>query len=516
MALLKLWMVPKKIQWAVSLFGFSIFFFIAFLIKVPINGDTFYYAQSIIDFGSFSIHYGYFVLGSLLYFVFEKFGTSPLETLTYLSVLSGAICVVGMFLFSFELTQNYFHALLSSLTLLFSGAFWIFTEHGEVYVPQLALVLLSLQTIMWKLPLFSSLLFLFSVSITPTSCLALPALVYLMVYKKFKAKQIVYFGIPLVASFLIVIVLGLSIIKGVVNWAIYSPSVFIHPFSFRTLLSWTVYHVLKVYGKSFNLFSFLAIIGFILIWLREKKLFLLVIAFLMPFGLYLLNLGLLSEDHLIITFIPVSFLASYGLVYIFRSLNFSTRTYALTVIPIMVFYSFISYQIFISPALRDSEEQMRVINMLNAEFETNSIMISDYNFGTAFWYLTQKEKNHFLLSGRPNCFLERECLDHEMCLKRLETKFWVNISHLPGTLSQIEHFKEYALGRPVFFVDRLPWRSRLAQHLVFKGVIGDEQQMLYRSERLGKYLSKNFGYEVKFIKLIDSPLYPVYKMLTAP
>ena len=125
------------------LFFFSFILFSLFITERPTNGDTYVYASAISTFRGPLIHFGYYVIGFIFHSFLQKVGSNSMLSLGYVSVFFGSISVVCMYLFTLELTKNRFQSLLSSLILLFSGAFWFFSTHGEVYVPQLGFVLLS-------------------------------------------------------------------------------------------------------------------------------------------------------------------------------------------------------------------------------------------------------------------------------------------------------------------------------------------------------------------------------------
>jgi hypothetical protein len=163
-----------------TLFLFSFIFFLLFMIDTPANGDTYSYARSISTFEGPIIHIGYYTIGYIFHSLLKQFGSTPLLTLGYMSCFFGSISVICMYLFTFMLTENRLQSFLAALILMFSGTFWFFSVHGEVYVPQLAFVLLSVLFIMKKRALLSSLSILVAISITPTSCLAIPPLIYLV------------------------------------------------------------------------------------------------------------------------------------------------------------------------------------------------------------------------------------------------------------------------------------------------------------------------------------------------
>ena len=194
----------KKHRETVILFSLSLLFLLLFLFKTPTNGDTYVYARSITTFEGPLIHRGYYIIGYIFHAFLQKFGSTPLQTLGYISVFFGSLSVACMYLFSFELTGNRLQSCLSAFILLFSGTFWFFSSHGEVYVPQLAFVLLAVLFVINKKPFFSGLSILVGISITPTSCLAIPALIYLINLKQFERRQIASFILPVLLAFLFV------------------------------------------------------------------------------------------------------------------------------------------------------------------------------------------------------------------------------------------------------------------------------------------------------------------------
>jgi len=492
------------------LFSLSFVFLFMFLLKTPTNGDTYMYAYCISTFEGPVIHFGYFIIGFIFHTFLQKLGNTSLQTLGHMSVFFGSISVACMYLFTFELTKNRFQSFLAAFILLFSGTFWIFSEHGEVYVPQLAFVSLSILCIMKKRPLISSLFFLVAVSITPTSCLALPPLIYLIYLKQLEKKQIVSFIVPILLSFIFLLVWDISRIIGILDWAVYSPKIFFENFNYTSLVIRVVYSVIKVFGKAFNLFSLIALLGFAILFKHDKKLWFLMLTFSLPFSLYLLNLGLFSDDHLIISFIVISFLSSYGLSQLFTITNASIRAHYIITILFISVHLWISYLLFLGPELRDTQELEKVIKTLESEYKTSAIMISDYNFGMAFWYLTQEESDHFLSSGRPHKYLSEHCPNSKACLERLKSKFWINLTHLPNVVSQKIDFTQIVKNRTIYFADRSDCPSWFVQLLLPDRALEKRRYEIPKAKKIKNYIEKKFGGKTQLRKIIDSPLYPIY------
>jgi len=501
---------------ACLLFLFSFLFFILFRIPVPLNVDTYLYARAIQTFEGPIVHLGYYAIGALCHSLLEPIGVTPLQTLAYLSQFFGGVSVAAMYIFTFLLTQSRIHSLLSALILMFSGAVWFYSIHGEVYVPQLAFVLLSLIFLMKMRPLLSSLSILVAVSITPTSLLAMVPLCYIMIMKKFGKRQIIYFSAPILISFAIVMLWkGPRIIEAFAD-AAYSPKIFFEEFSYPRMLMKVAYDLAKAYGRSFNFISFFAIFGFVALYGRDKKLWELVLAFLLPFLNYFLNLGLFSSDHLIITFIAVTFLGSCGILRLLDALKANRIARFVLMSLILLIFSWISFELLISRHRNYASELERVIHELSRQPWNHGIMFADYNFGVSFWTLTHEEQSINLLEGRPHEFLKENNVDPQMAYNRLKGPFWVSFAGIRGFAS-LPELKSLIDQRPIYFVYRVDWPIGSVQFFkeLFVG-IGLEKpvQHIKRLENIREYLEYKLGFALTTDKIIDSPLHPVYVMQT--
>ncbi|HVN94908.1 MAG TPA: hypothetical protein VMT62_00615, partial [Syntrophorhabdaceae bacterium] len=294
-----------------ALFLFAFIVLMVFRIKTPDDGDTYAYANSISTFAGPVIHFGYFVVGFLLHSFLQKIGVNALQTLGYMSVLFGSLSVACIYLFTLELTGDRIQGLLAGLVLLFSGTFWLFAEHGEVYVPQLAIILLATIAMLKRRPFMASIFFLIAMSITPTSCLVFPPLLYIAHYRGLTKKDVAWFAIPAFCSLFLVFLLAFHQVVAIMKWATYSPRVFFSNLTVREGVITLIYQLLVVYLKPFNVCIAFAAVGAFYLYRHDKKIFFLMVWFMLPFIAYIFNLGLISGDHLIITFIVVSFLVSY-------------------------------------------------------------------------------------------------------------------------------------------------------------------------------------------------------------
>jgi len=499
---------------ACLLFFFSFLFFHAFRIPVPFNVDTHLYARAIETFQGPVVHLGYYLIGAICHSLLKHIGVTPLQTLGYISQFFGGINVAGLYVFTFLLTENRLQSLLSAIILMFSGAFWFFSIHGEVYVPQLAFVFLSLIFLMKMRPLLSSLSILVAVSITPTSLLAMVSLCYIMVMKRFDKRRLIYFSAPILISFAIVMLWkGPRIIEAFAN-AVYSPKIFFDEFSCPRMLMKVAYDLTNAYGRSFNFISFFAIFGFFALRGRDKKLWGLMLAFLLPFFAYFFNLNLFSPDHLIITFIAVSFLGSYGILRLLDVANARMKTRFVLIPLVLLTFLWISFEFLINRQQIYAKELGRVIHLLSEKCQDDGILIADFNFGVSFWTLTHEERSKDLFVGRPSDFLQGSTEDRQAAFDRLKGPFWVSFACIKDFAS-LPELKSLIDERPIFFVERVDWPIGSVQFFkeLFVG-IGLEKpiQHIRRLENIREYLEYKLGFVLTTDKIIDSPLHPVYVM----
>ena len=223
----------------------------------------------------------------------------------------------------------------------------------------------------------------------------------------------------------------------IIRWAMYPPAwVVLANITFKQGIFLGIYQLLLIYGKPFGLFFFAMLFGSFALYRTDRGLFLLMLSFLAPFLAYIFNVGLLSGDHLIVTYIVVSFLASYGLCRLFEMIRATVCFKWVAAFCLILIHASLSYALFIGPNNRDSLEGHRVAFKFASVYEPRGITVSDYDFGMAFWYLTHPEKNFYLLTGRPNNYLSENCPDMEACTARLQEKFWINLPHFPGFVAQ--------------------------------------------------------------------------------
>jgi len=208
------------------LFLAALIIFISFVVDVPLNGDTYRYANAIQTFNGPVVHLGYFLLGSVWYKILSIFGFDPVMSLNLMSAFFGALSVALVYMITNKLGCDKVQSMISSLTLCVSGSVLLYSIHGEVYIPQLSFVLLSIYFILNKSPLFSTLSIIIATSITPTSLLAIPGILYIIYMRKYPSKVLLYFISPLILIAGIVLISKFSAVIHVFLTAIHSPTVF--------------------------------------------------------------------------------------------------------------------------------------------------------------------------------------------------------------------------------------------------------------------------------------------------
>ncbi|MEA2038373.1 MAG: hypothetical protein U9N82_00890 [Thermodesulfobacteriota bacterium] len=493
---------------------FSFLLFHIFSIPVPLNVDTYLYARAIETFEGPAIHFGYYIIGSICHCLLGPLGVTPLQTLGYISQFFGSVSVSAIYIFTFMLTGSRLHSFLTACILMFSGAFWCFSIHGEVYVPQLAFVLLSLILLMKTRPMLSSISILIAVSITPTSLLALVPLSYIMCMKKFDRKHLMYFAAPILLAYVILMSWeGPRVIETFAN-AMYSPKVFVEEFSYMKIMTLLVYQLIRAYGNSFDLISLFAIFGFTVLYTQDKKLWGLMLAFMLPFLAYFYNLGLFSADHLIISFIAVSILGAYGILKLLDMVHVHYKTRFLCITLLLCFHIWITYERSISRQMTYSKELNRVVDVLSEKYCHDGIMLSDFDFGVAFFFMSGENGQYSIFKGNPNAFLMENSSGAKDALETLQGKFWLEFAHLPDFASRPE-FKSLVDERPIYFVDTKFWPIGLIQvYMALKNIMGIEKQEKEtgRLKNIREYLAYKLDADITLEKIIDSPLHPVYLM----
>ncbi|MDZ7697212.1 MAG: hypothetical protein U5R49_09925 [Deltaproteobacteria bacterium] len=498
---------------ACLLFLFSFLFFHLFRIPVPLNVDTYLYARAIETFEGPAIHFGYYLIGALCHAFLKPIGVTPLETLGYVSQFFGGISVAGMYVFIFLLTENRLLSLLSAAVLMFSGAFWLFSIHGEVYVPQLGFVLLSLIGLLKIRPLLSSLFILVAVSISPTSLLALIPAGYVMHMRRFSRKHLMAFAGPILLGYAVVMLWdGPSVIEAFAG-AIHTPTAFVAPFSYTKFLTLLMYQLMRAYGNSFNFICLFAVVGLVFLYSQDKRLWGLMLAFLLPFSAYFLNLGLFSGDHLIISFIAVSFFGAYGMLRLLDKVHAGSKTRIIFVTLFVCLHFLITYERAISRKRAYAAEMGRVVHVLSEKYPPNGVMLTDFDFGTIFFSMMGKDYPLALLKGNPNEFLIEKDSQAKEAMEMLQGKFWLEFAHLLDFASRPE-FKTLLDERPIYLVDRKFWPIGMIQvYLALREMFDiEERKEPGRVENIREYLAYKLAADVTVEKIVESPLYPVYVM----
>ncbi|MGD9899660.1 MAG: hypothetical protein AB7T22_11110 [Calditrichaceae bacterium] len=497
----------------VLLFLFSSIIFWVTQSPIPTNGDTYLYALGVVQLKGPLFHIGYYFIGNIFNSALSVIYTDPVKNLGLMSLFSGSLSVVWSYLFTKKLTGNIRISLIVALTLLFSGGLWYYSAHGEVYVPQLSMVFISILMAVYNRPLLSSLAFLVAVSITPTSGLIFPALIYLIIINGKSRREIFYFLLPVIIIFLFLLIIKWPKIIQMVDDAVFSPDVFFTNFSYSALFREIFLNLSKVYIKSFNFLILFTIPGAFYLYRNNKRILFLVICILLPFSLYIFNLGLLTEDHLIITFIPVSLIIAFGVISTLDIIKLGDISRRILILLLLCAHGFLSYQIYIGPELRNSAELEKVMTNFSRDYENDGIMISEYNFGMAFWYYTQKENDYFLRTGRPNLFLDPGDELYEKKIEQLKNKFWINLSgNLVDFFTVKLKDKSIFENRPVYFVDRSDWPSAIVKNILPERQLRERENKIRKIDRFSDYLASVLNSRTSYLQIYDSPLHPIYQI----
>ncbi len=497
----------------VLLFLFSSILFWITQSPIPTNGDTYLYALGVVQLRGPLFHMGYYFIGYIFNSAFSIIYTDPVKNLGIMSLLSGSLSVVSSYLFIKKLSGNNQISLITSLTLLFSGGLWYYSIHGEVYVPQLAMVCVSILMAVYNRPVLSSLAFLVAVSITPTSSLIFPAIIYLIFIHGKSRREIFYFLLPVIIIFLFLVIIKWPKIIKMLEDAVFSPDVFFTNFSYFALFREIFLSLSKVYIKSFNFLILFTIPGAIYLYRNNKRILFLVIGIIIPFSLYIFNLGLLTEDHLIISFIPVSLMIAFGVISTTKLIKLGEVSRGILIIFILCAHGFLSYQIFIGPELRNSAELEKVMINFSRDYEDDGVMISEYDFGMAFWYYTQEENEYFLRTGRPNLFLDPGDETYDKKMEQLKNKFWINLSaNLVDFFTVKLKDKSIFENRPVYFVDRSDWPATIIKNILPGRQIKERENKIRKIDRFADYLANVLNSRTSYAQIYDSPFHPVYQI----
>jgi hypothetical protein len=221
---------------------------------------------------------------------------------------------------------------------------------------------------------------------------------------------------------------------------------------------------------------------------------------------------LLEECHLILTFPVCSFLAASGLIGLAKKWNLPRSACAIIIPVFLLVHGFISYQFYIYPEHRNARVQLDCVSNFASHFESNAILISDYNFGMAFWYLTQNEQNNAIVTGRPVRYYKQHPAKPITENHRLYSKFWINLANLPYFMDEPDLKALLLQNRPLYFIDHLDWPSPLVRVLQPSRL--SEQSINKKSllPRLVSYFSKKVNRELSTELRARNSLYRIYAL----
>ena len=111
------------------------------------NGDTYTYASYLIihDMKQWDpiIHVGYYLGANLIYLLLKLFPVSPAFTLAIISFISATLAGLCCFFLIADLMNDSRKGFIAALILLGSGFFWTHAMYGEVYMPQIGILILA-------------------------------------------------------------------------------------------------------------------------------------------------------------------------------------------------------------------------------------------------------------------------------------------------------------------------------------------------------------------------------------
>ncbi len=137
------------------------------------NGDAALYLQQMknLNFTNRPVHIGYYVLGAGFIRILPG---SDDRAINLMSSLLGALSIMIVYLITFAICHKHIPAVTASMLLLTHNIFLQDSIYAEVYTPQISFLLLSIFLWLLNKPILSSLSFILSFLISPSSVLALP------------------------------------------------------------------------------------------------------------------------------------------------------------------------------------------------------------------------------------------------------------------------------------------------------------------------------------------------------
>jgi len=291
--------------------------------------------------------------------------------------------------------------------------------------------------------------------------------------------------------------------------AIYLPSVFIKELNFISLIKNIAYKLSAVYIKSFIIFILFAVYGFIKLFQNDGHATIFMVLLILPFSVYIFNLGLISGDHLILTTIPMSFFSAYGFVTSFTKFE---NKYSLKIVVFMLLFGlhiWASYQFLIFPEKRYSLGYEKTLTVIKNHMDEETILICPYDIGIAYWNNNFNENEYFVFTGTPDYFFSDYDGPDEKKHEILKNPFWINIQHVRNLFYSID-FQKLIDGRNICFIEQRnhhPWLAGLFLDTF------DQNSQINKTQlnvKFNDFLKKNNILTTSYL-VYDSHWYQIYK-----
>lgn len=365
------------------------------------KGDALVYADNILRhrFDDISVHLGYYLLGDVFYRLLSPFGLPIDRCLILMSVLLGAVGTAYAYLLAQRLTGDSLIGVLCCVVLASSGAFIQYASGAEVYIAQTAFLLASMYYFLKKRMILAGLLYATAMLITPLTVFAAPFYIFIWLRDKTSARNLLLFALSFLVLYLPLFFWVYHDLlwgrRGLLTMALNTPHISVVA-SLKSLV--------LVFGKSFHILAPFLVVGYIVLYRKNRAL------------LLMINLVLLCQVYLLLKAREPSALESFLLdIYFFPALAIAIgvgatltalfrkpRVRAYFAAAIVVVYSLISLVFrvgpagVLSPSLHKVNQYGEDFKALAAVLKPDDALIADFNTGVAFSFYTRSDPSEEL------------------------------------------------------------------------------------------------------------------------